>query len=80
MSLTIGEIQLKIRLNIVRLRREKSYTQESLANELSYSQAFINQIETGQRDCNIEQVYKIASVFKCSVYEILPDVVLDLEK
>lgn len=70
---TFKDIQTLIRLNIMKFRRERAFTQEQLANELGYSQAFINQIETGQKDCNIEHIYKFATIFQCSVYDLLPN-------
>lgn len=79
MPLTIADVHSKISENITRLRREKAFTQEQLAHEIRCSQAFINQIETGVKDCNIEQIYKIATVLDCSIYQILPDFQLNLE-
>lgn len=79
MPLTIADVHSEISGNITRLRREKAFTQEQLAHEIKYSQAFINQIETGVKDCNIEQIYKIATALDCSIYQILPDFKLDLE-
>lgn len=70
---TFENVQELIRLNIMKFRREQAWTQEQLANELGYSQAFINQIETGQKDCNIEHIYKFATIFQCSVYDLLPN-------
>lgn len=75
---TFKDIQVLIRLNIMKFRRERAFTQEQLANELGYSQAFINQIETGQKDCNIEHIYKFATIFQCSVYDLLPNQHIEL--
>lgn len=69
----LADVQLYIRLQIIKLRRELAFTQEELANELGFSQSFVNQIETGQKDCNIEHIYKFATIFQCSVYDILPN-------
>lgn len=79
MPLTIADVHSEISGNIMRLRREKAFTQERLAHEIKCSQAFINQIETGIKDCNIEQIYKIATVLDCSINQILPDFKIDLE-
>lgn len=73
MSLTIKDIHTSISSNIMRIRRERALTQEDLANQMQCSQAFINQIETGAKDCNIEQIYKIATILSCSVYDIIPN-------
>lgn len=80
MPLSIADVHSEIRINIVRLRREKAFTQEQLANEVKCSQAFINQIETGAKDCNVEQLYKIATALDCSINQILPDIKIDLEE
>ena len=64
----------------MRLRRERGMTQEKLANEIDCSQAFINQIETKAKDCNVEHIYKISSVLECSIYDILPDTEVNMER
>ncbi|BFQ94479.1 helix-turn-helix domain-containing protein [Gallibacterium anatis] len=69
----LNNIQSIIRLNIIRFRRERAFTQEQLANEVGCSQAFINQIENGQKDCNIEHIYKLATILQCSIYDLLPN-------
>lgn len=79
MTQTIKEIHSQISENIMRLRRTKGLTQEQLANEINCSQAFINQLETGAKDCNVEHIYKISSVLGCSIYEILPEVKLNMD-
>ena len=63
----------------MRLRRTKGLTQEQLANEINCSQAFINQLETGAKDCNVEQIYKISKIKECKKYEILPEVKLNMD-
>ena len=80
MTKTIKEIHSEISENIMRLRREKGMTQEKLANEIDCSQAFINQIETKAKDCNVEHIYKISSVLECSIYDILPDTEVNMER
>ena len=72
-------VRSKISENIMRLRREKGKTQEGLALDINCSQAFINQIETGAKDCNLEHIYKISTALDCSVYDILPDIKLNQE-
>ena len=80
MTKTIKEIHSEISENIMRLRKEKGMTQEKLANEIDCSQAFINQIETKAKDCNVEHIYKISSVLECSIYDILPDTEVNMER
>ncbi|HBO38753.1 MAG TPA: hypothetical protein DD638_08820 [Pasteurellaceae bacterium] len=78
--MNITEIHHEISANIVRLRREKDITQEKLANEIGCTQAFINQIETGIKECNVKHLYQIASALNCSVYDILPNLTMNVEK
>lgn len=73
------DVHSHIRLKIIKFRRELAFTQEEVANELGCSQSFINQIETGQKDCNIEHLYKLATIFQCSIYDILPNFHLNME-
>lgn len=73
MTNTIQEIHARISENITRLRREKGMSQERLAHEINCSQAFINQIESKSKVCNIAQIYKISSVLECSIFDILPN-------
>ena len=80
MTKTMKEIHSEISENIMRLRREKGMTQEKLANEIDCSQAFINQIETKAKDCNVEHIYKISSVLECSIYDILLDTEVNMER
>lgn len=79
MTKTIEQIHLIISENIMRLRRTKGLTQEQLANEINCSQAFINQLETGVKDCNIEHIYKLSSALECSIYDILPNTRINME-
>lgn len=79
MTKTIEQIHLIISENIMRLRRTKGLTQEQLANEINCSQAFINQLETGAKDCNIEHIYKLSSALECSIHDILPNTRINME-
>jgi DNA-binding helix-turn-helix protein len=75
----IKEIHNEISQQIMKIRREKGMTQEELAYSMNCTQAFINQIENGSKECNIKHIYQIATILDCSVYDILPEVTLDLE-
>lgn len=76
----LQQITNTVRLNLIRLRREKGMSQMQLANEIGYSQAFINQLETGGKEINIEQAYKIITALGCSINDLLPNVQLKLEE
>ncbi len=74
---SIKQIHSQIRSNLIRLRREKDITQLQLAMGVGCSQSFINQLESGDKEINIEQAYKIATVLDCSIYQLLPEVLLE---
>lgn len=79
MPLTIEDVHKRISSNIIRLRREKSLTQEELANQIECSQAFIQKLESSGKHCNIEQIYRIATALECSIHTILPEIKIELE-
>ena len=76
----IKDIHNEISQRIMKIRREKSMTQEQLAHEMNCTQAFVNQLENGTKECNIKHIYQIATILECSVYEIFPDTTLQMEK
>jgi len=76
MHIEIKEIHDQIRKTIFQLRRDQGLTQEEVALSFNCSQAFIDQLESGEKHLNIEHVYKLASIFKCSIRDIFPDVCL----
>ncbi|HEA3286503.1 TPA: helix-turn-helix transcriptional regulator [Pasteurella multocida] len=75
----IKEIHNEISQQVMKIRREKGMTQEDLAHSMNCTQAFINQIENGTKECNIRHIYQIAAILNCSVYDLLPDETLDME-
>ena len=64
--MTVGE-------NIQKLRKEKGYTQKSLAQMAGVATGTIQQYELGKRQPRLEQLKKIASVFQIYVGELLGD-------
>lgn len=79
MSLTIEDVHKGISSNIIRLRRERSLTQEDLAAQIKCSQAFVQKIESNIKHSNIEQIYRIATALDCSIHNILPEVKIEWE-
>lgn len=76
----IKDIHNEISQRIMKIRREKGMTQEQLAHEMNCTQAFVNQLESGTKECNIKHIYQIATILECSVYELFPDTALQMEK
>lgn len=48
------------------LRTEQKMSRNSLANLLQVNPRTISYWELGQRECNLEQLYKLAIIFKVS--------------
>lgn len=58
--------------HIRKKREELRISQEAVAYELEMSQAAYSKIERNETKMKVEQVYKIASYFGISIYELLP--------
>lgn len=65
----------------LRLHRQKlGLSQIDLANRCEMTKASISQIESGKQRIAIENLYRVASVLKCSVYDLLPpDLTTDVD-
>ena len=66
-------------LNILRRRREKGFSQEKLGLEIHKSQAWINQIESGKRHVNLNNLNNIAAVLECNFSDLLPEQPIPME-
>lgn len=53
-----------------RLRIEKGYTQEELANKLKLHRTYISAVELGKKNITINNVYKFACELDTNLYEI----------
>ena len=58
-------------MRIKEVREEKGLTQRKLAKMINVSQAAIANWERGYRKVSLENLYKIASALKVSIYELL---------
>ncbi len=67
------EISSNIGIVIRRLRREKSITQKSLANQLGISVAYINLIENNRRNITVPLLLKVATIFNIELTELTND-------
>jgi Predicted transcription factor, homolog of eukaryotic MBF1 len=67
------EISSNIGIVIRRLRREKSITQKSLANQLGISVAYINLIENNRRNITVPLLLKVATIFNIELSELTND-------
>lgn len=55
------------------LRNEKGFTQDSLARALGLCRAQIGRIEHGEGGLNLNNLYKMATLFNTNIGNILPD-------
>lgn len=57
---------------IQKIRKQKSLTQEQLAEKIRVSTTFIGYVETGYRVPNLKMIYKIARALDVKVKDIFP--------
>ena len=57
--------------NVARLRREKGFTQERLAELSGLSQQYLSGLERGQRNPTIVTLYEIACALQVSHVELV---------
>ena len=62
----------KLGRQIQKLRKEKGYTQEELAEKLHISLSYVGKIEIGERKPNLKMLYKIAKKIGVKVNELIP--------
>lgn len=55
-----------------KVRKEKGFTQEKLAEKVSVSTTWIGYIETGYKRPNLKMIYKIARALDVKVKDIFP--------
>jgi len=60
----------------IQQRREEVSTQDVFAREIGVTQAYLSQIENGQRVPSMETLSDIADALDCHVWEILRDAVI----
>ena len=68
--------------NIIKIRYEKGFTQEYVAQQIGLKQAGYGLIERGERTLNYDKLLQIALVFEMDVIDIItyPYQYADLEK
>lgn len=62
-----NEPKQELGYNIKKRRLELGLTQELLAEQLQVTQAFISQIERGEKTPNIYTIKKLAKFLKCDI-------------
>jgi transcriptional regulator with XRE-family HTH domain len=62
---------MKVGLNVKRLREEKEYTQQQMAELINMHRSNYSKIESGQREISVEALDKIAKHFGMSIDQIV---------
>jgi transcriptional regulator with XRE-family HTH domain len=57
--------------NAARIRREKGFTQEQLAERSGLSQQYLSGLESGQRNPTVVTIYELATALGVSHLELL---------
>jgi len=61
----------KVRLNIVKIRRKKGYTQEKLAYEADVSKGYLSEIESGKKSPTVRTLQKLADTLEVPLSKLL---------
>lgn len=63
-------------------RKQKGWTQAEFAFEVGYSYGFIGNVETanGDKKYNLNNLYRFAKVFKCSIREFFPEELSEIDQ
>ena len=72
MNLEKTNFKIKLGKKISDARKLKSYTQKELAVCLGISRSLISKIELGINTPSFELLYKICTMLKCDIFELLP--------
>jgi transcriptional regulator with XRE-family HTH domain len=57
--------------NMIRLRREKGWSQEALAHECGLHRTFVAHVERQSRNISLDNLERIAQAFQVPIYSLL---------
>ena len=72
MNLEKTTFKIKLGKKISETRKLKSYTQNELAICLGVSRGLISKVELGINSPSFELLYKICTMLKCDIFDLLP--------
>ncbi len=70
-SLTSPTARELLAANIVKLRRERGYSQEELAHEAGLHRTFVAHVERRARNISLDNVERLAKALNVQVHELL---------
>lgn len=69
----VSEKAAKIGKRIQIIRHLKQLSQKEVAKYLGVSQAHLSNIETGNNNCTLNNLFKLSEIFQCSIKDFFVD-------
>ncbi|MDO6561633.1 MAG: helix-turn-helix domain-containing protein [Paraglaciecola chathamensis] len=68
----MNNLAVKVGEKIRSVRKEKGFSQESLALHAKLDRSYMGRIERGEANITLEMLYQLAKVLDCEAKELLP--------
>jgi transcriptional regulator with XRE-family HTH domain len=68
----MDNLAVKVGEKIRSVRKEKGFSQESLALHTKLDRSYMGRIERGEANITLEMLYQLAKVLDCEAKELLP--------
>ena len=68
----MNNLAVKVGEKIRSVRKEKGFSQESLALHAKLDRSYMGRIERGEANITLEMLYQLAKVLECETKELLP--------
>lgn len=68
----MATVTQKLGTKIKKIRKQKGFTQEKLAEMANIDYSYLNLIESGKRNPSIKRLHKIAKVLEVPLRELIP--------
>ena len=65
------DVRQRLAVNMKRLRKERGWSQEALADEAGLDRTYISGIERKKKNCTIEVVERLAKALNCPLGDLL---------
>ncbi|WP_075478492.1 helix-turn-helix domain-containing protein [Moritella viscosa] len=71
--MTKNEIQQRFGKRVRELRKEQNLSQENLAHTSSLDRSYVGQVERGERNITLENIFKLAAGLGVEAHTLLMD-------
>jgi transcriptional regulator with XRE-family HTH domain len=68
----MDNLAVKVGEKVRSVRKEKGFSQESLALHAKLDRSYMGRIERGEANITLEMLYQLAKVLDCEAKELLP--------